>query len=61
MIIFPNISHGEEDNNPGAGVVVLGVGVDQADGVEQGRVERPNICELCRLENLAVSIFNYKD
>ena len=61
MLIFQNISHGEEDNNPGAGVVVLGVGVDQADGVEQGRVERPNICELCRLKSLAISSVEYKD
>ena len=28
-----NISHGEKDNDPGAGVVVLAVGVHQADGV----------------------------
>ena len=61
MIIFQNISHGEEDDNPGAGVVVLAVGVHQADGVEQGRVEGPHICELCRLKSLAISSFKYKD
>ena len=55
MIILPNISHGEEDDNPGAGVVILAVGVHQADCVEQGRVEGPHICELCRLKSLAFS------
>ena len=50
-----NISHGEKDNDPGAGVVVLAVGVHQADGVEQGRVEGPHICELCRLKSLGFS------
>ena len=55
MRIFLNISYREEDDDPGAGVVVLAVGVDQADGVEQGRVERPHICELCRLKGLAFS------
>ena len=39
MLIFLNISHSEEDNDPGAGVVVLAVGVHQADGVEEGRVQ----------------------
>ena len=56
MIIFQNISHGEEDDNPGAGVVILAVGVDQADCMEKGRVERPHICELSRLKNLKFSV-----
>ena len=52
------ISYGEKDNDPGAGVVILAVGVHQADGVKEGRVQRPHVCELCRLESLIFSFFN---
>ena len=52
-IFFQNISHGEEDDNPGAGVVVLAVRVQQADGVQEWRVEGPHVREVGRLKSLA--------
>ena len=48
------MSHCEEDDDPGAGVVVLAVGVEEADGVEEGRVERPHVSEVCRLKGLTL-------
>ena len=45
-------THGEEDDDPGAGVVVLAAAVDQADGVQQGREERPHVGEVSRLKSL---------
>ena len=51
-----NVSHREEDNDPGAGVVVLAVGVEKADGVEERRVEGPHVREVCRLKSLILTL-----
>ena len=44
--------HREEDDDPGAGVVVLAVRVQQADGVQEWRVEGPHVREVGRLKSL---------
>ena len=51
--LFSSVAtHGEEDDDPGAGVVVLAAAVDQADGVQQRGEQGPHICEVSRLKRL---------
>ena len=45
-------THGEEDDDSGAGVVVLAAAVHQADGVKQRGEQRPHIREVSRLKCL---------
>ena len=45
-------THGEEDDDPGAGVVVLAAAVHQADSVKQRGEQRPHIREVSRLKCL---------
>ena len=51
-VFSSDATHGEEDDDPGAGVVVLAAAVHQADGVQQWGEQRPNIREVSRLECL---------
>ena len=45
-------THSEEDDDSGAGIVVLAAAVHQADGVKQRGEQRPHIREVSRLKCL---------
>ena len=51
-VFSSDATHGEEDDDSGAGVVVLAAAVHQADGVKQRGEQRPHIREVSRLKCL---------